>query len=297
VWDTVGSLGVPDSVLFAPLLNRKYKFYDIDISTLVASARHAVAIDEQKRSFAPTLWTTLDALNRSCGYQPEDDRAPYQQKWFPGVHGSVGGGGDFRGLSDFALQWVIDGARHAGLQLDVGGDSRIFGLAPNPRAPLDNVKAGNGGLIRALAAALPKAPRSPGPSRVQDVSASAQARWDCAADELPERALYRPRTLATVADALEALRKGQAPPAEPPVAPTTAAPMPGDYYRIVRGDTLTAIAQKAYGAASMFELILDSNPALLGDADHIYANQLIFIPPAPSPIPVEATTDAGPAGP
>jgi uncharacterized protein (DUF2235 family)/phage tail protein X len=295
VWDTVGSLGVPDSLLFAPFVNRKYRFYDTDISTLVASARHAVAIDEQRRSFAPTLWSTLDALNRSCGYEPEDDRAPYQQKWFPGVHGSVGGGGDYRGLSDFALQWIIDGARHAGLQLDVGADSRIFGLAPEPKAPLDNVKGGSGGLLGALMAALPKAPRSPGPSRVQDVSASAQARWNCEADELPEKARYRPRTLAGVADALEALRKGQTPPAAPPPAPTTTAPMPGDYYRIVRGDTLTAIAQKAYGAASMFKLIVDANPGLLGDADHIYENQLIFIPP-PSPAPAEATTEARPSG-
>ena len=295
VWDTVGSLGVPDTLLIAPLLNRKYRFYDTEISKLVASARHAVAIDERRRSFAPTLWPSLDALNRSCGYEPEDEHAPYQQKWFPGVHGSVGGGGDYRGLSDFALQWVIDGARHAGLQLDVGDDSRIFGLAPDPKAPLDNVKAGRGGLIGALMATLPKAARTPGPTRVQDVSASARARWACAAEELPEKALYRPATLTAVAQSLEALRQGQAPPPAPAVAPTSARPSPGDYYRIVRGDTLTAIAQKAYGAASKFKLILDTNPTLLGDADHIYENQLIFIPPDTPPIaaePAQAPSDA-----
>ena len=295
VWDTVGSLGVPDSWAIAPLLNRKYRFYDTEISNLVASARHAVAIDEQRRSFAPTLWSTLDDLNRACGYEPEDDHAPYQQKWFPGVHGSVGGGGDYRGLSDFALQWVVDGARQAGLQLDVDDDSRVFGLEPDPKAPLNNVKASAGGPVGALMAAMPRAARSPGPSRVQDVSHSAQARWTYAAEELPEKAPYRPDTLAGVAGALEAARQGQPLAAAPPVAPTSARPSPGDYYRIVRGDTLTAIAQKAYGADSGFALILDANPTLLGDADHIYENQLIFIPPGASPAAAEGAQATSPA--
>jgi uncharacterized protein (DUF2235 family)/phage tail protein X len=294
VWDTVGSLGVPNSVMIAPLLNRKYRFYDTEISTLVASARHAVAIDEQRRSFAPTLWSSLDDLNRACGYEPEDDRAPYQQKWFPGVHGSVGGGGDYRGLSDFALQWVIDGARRAGLQLDVDDDSRIFGLEPDPKAPLDNVKAGRGSLVRALMAAMPRAARSPGPSRVQDVSASARARWTSAAEELPEKTAYRPATLAAVAEALDAVRLGQERAAAPPAAPTAARPSPGDYYRIVRGDTLSAIAQKAYGPASSFAPILEANATLLGDADHIYENQLIFIPDT-SPVAAESAQTPSPA--
>lgn len=293
VWDTVGSLGVPDSLLIAPLVNRKYGFHDTGISSLVASARHAVAIDEQRRSFAPTLWPSLDELNRSCGYEPEDDHAPYQQKWFPGVHGSVGGGGDYRGLSDFALQWVIDGARRAGLQLDVAEDSQIFGLAPDPKAPLDNVKQGRGGVIGALIALMPRRARSPGPNRVQDVSHSAQARWACAADELPEKALYRPPTLSPVTQALEALRQGAAPPPAPPAAPTAHSPVPAEYYRIVRGDTLSAIAQKAYGSASKWSLILAANPSLLGEADHIYENQLLFIPADEAPVTAEAQAAPG----
>jgi uncharacterized protein (DUF2235 family) len=278
VWDTVGSLGVPDSLLLAPLLNRKYAFHDTELCSLVASARHAVAIDEARRSFAPTLWTSLDALNRACGYEPEEDDAPYQQKWFPGVHGSVGGGGDCRGLSDFSLQWVIDGARRAGLQLDVGADSRIFGLAPDPRAPLNNVQKAGRASIGALMALMPTRPRAPGPDRVQDVSRSAQARWACAAQDLPEKALYRPATLDAVAEALETLRRGEAPTPTPPTAPTSTAPVVGEYYRVVRGDTLGAIAQKAYGAVAKYPLIVAANPILLGDANHIYENQLLFIP-------------------
>jgi hypothetical protein len=70
------------------------------------AARHAVAIDEQRDSFSPTLWQNFEDLNASLGFASTDHAAPYQQKWFTGVHGSVGGGGDVRGLSDYALQWI-----------------------------------------------------------------------------------------------------------------------------------------------------------------------------------------------
>ena len=63
----------------------------------------------------PTLWDNVDEMNTAAGAKAEADDAPYQQKWFPGVHGSVGGGGERRGLSDRALDWVLDGARHQGL--------------------------------------------------------------------------------------------------------------------------------------------------------------------------------------
>ena len=63
VWDTVGALGVPTSLAIAPLINKKYLFHDTRLTGFVESARHAVAIDENRKSFAPTLWTNFDALN------------------------------------------------------------------------------------------------------------------------------------------------------------------------------------------------------------------------------------------
>ena len=49
VWDTVGSLGVPDDlVLLDQLLDqpRKYRFHDTELSARVRHGRHALAIDE-----------------------------------------------------------------------------------------------------------------------------------------------------------------------------------------------------------------------------------------------------------
>jgi uncharacterized protein (DUF2235 family) len=77
--------------LIAEVVNRKYEFHDLDLSSMVISARHAVSIDEQRESFSPTLWQNFEDLNASLGFAPTDGAAPYQQKWFPGVHGSVGG--------------------------------------------------------------------------------------------------------------------------------------------------------------------------------------------------------------
>ena len=97
VWDTVGALGVPGHLRLAALANRGLAFHDTALSRGVRAARHAVAIDERRRTFPPTLWDNLAALNAGAA------AAPYEQRWFPGDHGSVGGGGAVTALSDDAL--------------------------------------------------------------------------------------------------------------------------------------------------------------------------------------------------
>ena len=139
VWDTVGSLGVPSKFeLLAKIFNRKYRFHDTRLSRFVESARHAVAIDEKRNSFTPTLWSNFKKLNRETGISEDPDSAPYQQKWFPGTHGAVGGGGARRGLSDESLLWVLEGARNVGLKIDNHSSSRIYDLEPDHTDFLEN---------------------------------------------------------------------------------------------------------------------------------------------------------------
>lgn len=126
VWDTVGAMGVPGFISFAPILNKSYQFHDTDLSHTVLSARHAVAIDERRLTFPPTLWGNLDRLNKQqLEVQPEETLAdrpredwPYRQEWFPGDHAAVGGGGDQLGLSSYAFDWIVEGAAKAGLCFD-----------------------------------------------------------------------------------------------------------------------------------------------------------------------------------
>ena len=57
------------------------------------------------------------------------------QKWFPGDHGCVGGGSIKQsGLSDGALQWMIDSIKKLGLALEI--DTRVIptGVKPDPVA-------------------------------------------------------------------------------------------------------------------------------------------------------------------
>lgn len=126
VWDTVGALGVPNFLSHFGLpvqwINAKYNFHDMELSSSVKSARHAVSIDEQRATFPPALWDNLDK-DKPDGTLCLNNRFPplgraekkYQQLWFSGDHGSIGGGGDFHGLSNISLAWVGKGAKDVGL--------------------------------------------------------------------------------------------------------------------------------------------------------------------------------------
>lgn len=97
VWDTVGALGLP--VEFFNLgTHRKYRFHDVTLSGRVQNAFHALAIDERRKPFAPTLWE-----------QPLEDvsRNWLEQAWFSGVHSNVGGGYPDASLSDVTLRWMV----------------------------------------------------------------------------------------------------------------------------------------------------------------------------------------------
>jgi uncharacterized protein (DUF2235 family) len=92
VWDTVGSLGIPNYVRG----NRGdfFSFVDRKLSPWVDHAFHAMALDERRLDFPVTRW---DA----------DPRV--EQVWFVGAHSDVGGGYPLSqcGLSDIALDWMM----------------------------------------------------------------------------------------------------------------------------------------------------------------------------------------------
>ena len=93
VWDTVGSLGIP--VHGGKDANRVdiFQFADLALSPRVGAGFHALAIDEQRADFAPTLW---------------EPREGVVQRWFCGAHSDVGGGGaPSNFFSASALRWMI----------------------------------------------------------------------------------------------------------------------------------------------------------------------------------------------
>jgi len=108
VWDTVGALGVP--VSFFGLFDKEDLFYDSKLGSNVEFARHALAIDEQREDFVPTIWKPRSSVD-------------LKQVWFVGSHGDVGGGykpdsKDGSTLSDIPLAWMLKEARAVGLDLE-----------------------------------------------------------------------------------------------------------------------------------------------------------------------------------
>lgn len=122
VWDTVGALGIPFSLM--GLLDSKDEFYDTKMGANVSIARHALAIDEQREDFEPTVWAARKGVD-------------LKQVWFAGVHSDIGGsyGPDKKKggcVSDIALSWMMDEALSAGLKLE-----------PHIKAALSDLNAAN----------------------------------------------------------------------------------------------------------------------------------------------------------
>lgn len=105
VWDTVGALGIP--AIFGGVDPVLYGFLDTGLHPDVKNAYHALAIDERRAEFPPTLWTS----------QPQAGQT-IEQVWFAGVHCDVGGGYPETGLSDITLSWIMGRARNLGLVFD-----------------------------------------------------------------------------------------------------------------------------------------------------------------------------------
>ncbi len=109
VWDTVAALGVPFTTL-SLLLDKmpmfKHQFHDLTLSRRVRHARHALAIDDERKSFLPTLW--------SSEIQPHQT---LKQVWFAGMHTDVGGGYVEQNLSDIPFEWMAREAIREGLRI------------------------------------------------------------------------------------------------------------------------------------------------------------------------------------
>ena len=98
VWDTVSSL----------VMNAGKRWHNSSLNPEATYGYHALAIDEKRKDFPPSLWE-------------EDHLAPNQvieQVWFAGVHSDVGAWYDERGLSNIALHWMLNKAKKHGLKID-----------------------------------------------------------------------------------------------------------------------------------------------------------------------------------
>jgi uncharacterized protein (DUF2235 family) len=85
----------------------KYQYHDVGLNPHIENAYHALAIDERRKPFAPSIW------KRTNGFTGK-----LEQAWFPGVHSNVGGSCTPDGLANEALHWMVEKAEGLGLEFD-----------------------------------------------------------------------------------------------------------------------------------------------------------------------------------
>lgn len=108
-----GALGIPLSWTEEV---QQYSFVNQKVAQSVQYAFQALALDEHRGLFTPTVW--------------EEPEKPHSLKllkqcWFPGVHGNCGGGYSDAGMSNITLAWMISQLQEHGI-LDFDVDYEDF---------------------------------------------------------------------------------------------------------------------------------------------------------------------------
>lgn len=171
VWDTVKALGLPYPILnrLAPMAT---EFHDHSLSRNTKNAFQALALDENRTSYAPLPW------------QIEDDYpGNVTQMWFSGAHPDIGGQvsdlPQARTLSNIPFTWLLEGAERCGLRLPEGWKEEF---PVNPASRMIGAYRGRAKLF------ISRAPRAVGDCSSEDVHATVFERME-------KRARYRPRAV------------------------------------------------------------------------------------------------------
>lgn len=140
VWDTVGAMGLPFTIF--GLIKDKHLFYDRKLGSNIIKARHALALDEQRDDFEPTIWEPKDGVD-------------LKQVWFAGVHSDIGGSykpdKDGTVLADIPMKWLMKEARADGLAFE----SKLGRAKSNPLASQHDEYKGKYRLLGKLQRTIP----------------------------------------------------------------------------------------------------------------------------------------------
>jgi hypothetical protein len=131
VWDTVGALGLPfgkiKGISASTLL-----YHHTRPSSAFENMYHALAIDEHRKLYRPTLWEGFYPKNPKTGEpieKPVPEWQQIEQRWFVGAHSNVGGGYPNNALATVPLAWLQRKASDLGLafrdRIDLVGDEHL----------------------------------------------------------------------------------------------------------------------------------------------------------------------------
>ncbi|KAI0540875.1 hypothetical protein GGR58DRAFT_520988 [Xylaria digitata] len=92
-------------------------FYNTRLSNKIRHGFHALALDETRCPFTPTLWERRPQ---------EQDTSDLRQVWFPGSHANIGGGYLDQGVADITLAWMMDQLSSVGCEFRSDALERAF---------------------------------------------------------------------------------------------------------------------------------------------------------------------------
>jgi uncharacterized protein (DUF2235 family) len=125
VWDTVGSLGIP-ALSIAGVSRPTFGYLQTGLRIQIEHGYHALAIDEHRKDFAPTLWDVRTPKDPNEVRAAPRPISSVEQRWFVGAHANVGGGYESDLLAQAPLRWIMKKASLFGLtfrnDVDIDGD-------------------------------------------------------------------------------------------------------------------------------------------------------------------------------
>jgi hypothetical protein len=125
VWDTVGALGIPAFAI--PGVSRdSFGYLQTGLRLQIEHGFHALAIDEHRKAFEPTLWSVRTPKDPAEPRPAPRSIANVEQRWFVGAHANVGGGYESDLLAQAPLRWIMKKASLYGLtfrnDVEIDGD-------------------------------------------------------------------------------------------------------------------------------------------------------------------------------
>ena len=126
VWDTVGSVGLAAGDI--PGISRsQFDYLQTGLRIHILNGYHALAIDEHRNDFSPTLWDVRHPKDPNAVIAQPRPLSSVEQRWFVGAHANVGGGYQTDLLAQTSLRWMMKKAESQGLsfrwEVDLDGDA------------------------------------------------------------------------------------------------------------------------------------------------------------------------------
>ena len=127
LWDTVAAYGLPIEEMTRGVNQWIWplELPDRKLSAIVKRACHALALDDERTTFHPVLWSERQEQPAPADWEgrrwTRDERL--SQVWFAGSHSNVGGGYPDDSLAHVSLTWIMKEAELCGLRFKATPDA------------------------------------------------------------------------------------------------------------------------------------------------------------------------------